>query len=85
MKKRAEDCLPLLAGNGDCRGIRIAFRHIEALREAGIDAVIATPGAEPPCWFETVAPMIDVSQAVAGDEILVFPENHYGMLQAFAA
>ena len=66
-------------------GIKLAFWHVEALREAGMDAVIATPGAEPPRWFETVAPMMDVSQVMAGDDILVFPENHNGMLQAFAA
>jgi len=65
-------------------GIKLAFWHVEALREAGIDAVIATPGAEAPAWFQTVAPIIDVSQAAAGDDILVFPENHYALLQAFA-
>ena len=64
-------------------GIKIAFPHIKALQEAGIDAVIAAPGAETPAWFETIASIIDVSQAVAGDDILVFPKNHYGMLQAF--
>jgi len=66
-------------------GIKLAFWHVEALREAGINAVIATRGAEPPGWFQTAAPMIDVSQVAAGDDILVFPENHYAMLKTFAA
>jgi hypothetical protein len=49
-------------------GIKLAFCHVEALREAGFDAVITTPGAAPPRWFETVVPMIDVSQTVAGED-----------------
>jgi hypothetical protein len=65
-------------------GIKISFRHVEALRQAGLDAVIATPGAEPPGWFQSAAPIIDVAQA-SRDDILVFPENHYALLDAFAA
>jgi len=64
-------------------GIKLAFWHVEALRAAGMEAVIATPGAEPPRWFETTAPMIDVSQVASGDDILVFPENHYALLKTF--
>jgi hypothetical protein len=66
-------------------GIKLAFWHVEALDQAGISAVIATPGAQLPGWFEANAPIIDVSQVTSGDDILVFPENHYAMLQTFAA
>ena len=33
-------------------GIKLVFRHVEILREAGLDAVVATPGGEPPQWLE---------------------------------
>jgi hypothetical protein len=66
-------------------GIKIAFRHVEALHAAGFDAVIATPGGERPDWFQTVAPIVDAAEVTAGDDVLVFPEDHCGMLQVFAA
>lgn len=65
-------------------GIKLAFRHVEALREAGLEAVVATPGAAHPSWFETEAPLIDVSAVRRDDDVLVFPENHHGMLKSFA-
>src|SRR5262245_15423384 len=34
-------------------GIKMAFRHVEALRGAGFTACIATPDAKPPPWFQT--------------------------------
>ena len=64
-------------------GIKLAFWHVEALRAAGMEAVMATPGAEPPRWFETTAPVIDVSQVAQGEDVLVFPENHYALLKEF--
>jgi hypothetical protein len=55
------------------------------LRAAGIDAVIACNDPQPPGWFESTAPMIDMSRDVRpNDDVLVFPENHQGMLQQFA-
>jgi len=66
-------------------GIKLVFRHVEALQAASIDAVVATPGAEPPGWFQTTVPIVDVSQLTSGDDILVFPENHHAMLKGFAA
>jgi hypothetical protein len=64
-------------------GIKLCFRHVEVLREAGIDAVVATPGGERPGWFETQTPLIDVSAVRQGEDVLVFPENHHAMLRAF--
>lgn len=65
-------------------GIKLAFRHVEVLRQAGMEAVIATPGGEPPAWFDTDAPVIDVSAVVREKDVLVFPENHEGLLSFFA-
>jgi len=65
-------------------GIKMVFRHVEVLREAGLDAVVATPGGEPPQWFETTAPLVDFSKLEEGREVLVFPENHHEMLKRFA-
>ncbi len=64
-------------------GIKIAFRHVEALREAGVEAVVATADAEPPGWFQTTAPTIALSAVSRGEDVLVFPENHHGLLKTF--
>ncbi|HUT94079.1 MAG TPA: hypothetical protein VMY37_31745 [Thermoguttaceae bacterium] len=66
-------------------GIKMAFAHVEALREAGWEAVIATPGAGMPTWFESDAPVIDTSELVADQDILVFPENHHRFLKSLAS
>lgn len=65
-------------------GIKLAFRHVEILREAGLDAVVATPGAKPPGWFATSAPPIDVAALAPGGDVLALPENHAGFLRSFA-
>jgi len=65
-------------------GIKLAFRHVEVLREAGLEAVVATAEAEPPQWFETDAPVIDLSHVERERDVLVFPENHAEMLRSFA-
>lgn len=57
-------------------GIKMAFRHVEVLREAGFDAVIATADAEPPEWFQTTAPVINLNAIVHSEDVLVFPENN---------
>ncbi|MGA2253064.1 MAG: hypothetical protein ABSG53_00245 [Thermoguttaceae bacterium] len=64
-------------------GIKMAFRHVEVLRESGFDAVVATTDAGPPAWFQTTAPVIDLNAMTNGEDVLVFPENHHGLLQAF--
>ena len=65
-------------------GIKMAFRHVEVLREAGFDAMIATADAEPPLWFQTTAPVISLDAVVRGEDVLVFPENDQARLKAFA-
>ncbi len=64
-------------------GIKMVFRHVEILREAGFEAIVATEDAQPPAWFETTAPVVGLD-AVLADDVLVFPENHRGLLERFA-
>ncbi len=66
-------------------GIKIAFRHIEALRAAGFDAVVCTLGAIRPTWFETTAPIINAGHALPADDILVLSEDNYGLLKRYAS
>jgi hypothetical protein len=66
-------------------GIKSLLRHVEFLREAGIEAVVAAPGGRPPGWLATNTPLLDTAALAPGDDVLVFPENHFQMLQAFAA
>jgi len=65
-------------------GIKVAFRNVELLVEAGFQAAVATPEAQRPDWFETTAPVIAVDAVAAGD-VLVFPENNLKFLNAFAS
>ena len=66
-------------------GIKMAFRHVKVLREAGWDSVIATADARPPHWFESAAPVIDLAAVAPAEDVLVFPENDNALLQRFAA
>jgi glycosyltransferase involved in cell wall biosynthesis len=66
-------------------GIKMAFRHVEALTQWGFPACVATPDAKPPGWFVTSAPLIAVADVNSSSDILVFPENHPGFLKHFAA
>jgi hypothetical protein len=65
-------------------GIKVIFRHVEALREAGFTAFVATPDAKPPGWFETTAPILGLADLAAQTDVLVFPENHKKLLEHFA-
>ncbi|HEY7308441.1 MAG TPA: hypothetical protein VH643_03665 [Gemmataceae bacterium] len=65
-------------------GIKMTFRHVEALRAAGFDACIATPDAQPPGWFATTALVVSLDTLVPDADVLVFPENHAGFLRRFA-
>lgn len=65
-------------------GIKAAFQHVELLNEAGQHAVVASPDAKLPGWFETRAQVIGLDAVGAGD-VLVFPENNAQFLKAFAA
>ena len=66
-------------------GIKMAFRHVEALRALGFAACIATADAKPPVWFQTTAPVIALQALSRSDDILVFPENDAALLAAFAS
>jgi len=66
-------------------GIKMVFAHVEALREAGWEAVVSTSDAAMPTWFQSHAPVIDTSELVAGRDILVFPENHHRFLKSLAS
>lgn len=65
-------------------GIKSAFHHVDALRTAGFDAVIASAEVAAPGWFETSLDVMPLSEIVRGDDILVMPENHRGLLERFA-
>jgi glycosyltransferase involved in cell wall biosynthesis len=82
MRRIAYLCWPanIMAG-----GIKMAFRHVEALVEQGLSACVATADAQPPTWFETTAPVIRLQDVVPNHDVLVFPENAAGLLQEFAA
>lgn len=66
-------------------GIKVAFRHVELLRGAGIEAVIAAEVDERPGWFASEAPVVRIAHLVPGEDVLVFPENHRQMLRFFTA
>jgi hypothetical protein len=64
-------------------GIKLAFRHVEALLMHRQDAVIATSDGIGPTWFSTRAPVISIRQVQRESDILVFPENNAKLLQHF--
>ncbi|MBK0393343.1 hypothetical protein [Ramlibacter algicola] len=64
-------------------GIKAAFQHVELLRAAGHDAVVATPDGMPPRWFATDVP-VERLEAVRRDDVLVFPENNPSLFARFA-
>jgi hypothetical protein len=64
-------------------GIKLAYRHVESLRVVGIEAVVATPNGEAPDWFATEAPTLNLDEVTPGSDILVFPENHAGLLREY--
>jgi glycosyltransferase involved in cell wall biosynthesis len=66
-------------------GIKMVFRHVEALAENGFAAVVATQDGKPPHWFASAAPMISLQEIVPDSDVLVLPENYAAMLQAFAS
>ncbi|AMO25095.1 hypothetical protein GCM10027034_04570 [Ramlibacter solisilvae] len=65
-------------------GIKVAFQHVEMLNEGGIEAVVASAEGERPAWFQTSAPVIRFD-AIADDDVLVFPENNAQFLAMFAS
>lgn len=65
-------------------GIKAAFQHVEILRAAGFDAVVASEDGQAPGWFATTAPVV-LLDALQPADVLVFPENHARLLERFAA
>lgn len=61
-------------------GIKMVYRHVEVLRAAGFNAVVATPDGVVPHWFETSVPTTALNK-FSSQDVLVFPENHPGMLE----
>ena len=65
-------------------GVKSAFHHVDALRRAGFDAVVASNDTTPPGWFDTPLDILPLAEIARGDDILVMPENHHGFLERFA-
>jgi hypothetical protein len=63
----------------------MAFRHVEALRDLGFSACIATADAAPPAWFKTTAPVVSLNDLSPSEDVLVLPENNSGLLKSFAS
>jgi hypothetical protein len=66
-------------------GIKMVFRHVEALCGVGFEACVATPDAKLPTWFDAKVPILSLNDLVAGTDVLVFPENHAGFLRHFSS
>jgi hypothetical protein len=65
-------------------GIKVTFRHVELLRAAGFDAVVATPDGAAPGWFRSAVPVEKFDQ-LRTDDVVVLPENNHAWLEAFAS
>lgn len=81
MPRIAYVCWPASEISG---GIKAAFQHVELLREAGLEAIVATADGRRPTWFETSAPICTLD-AVAPGDVLVFPENSPALFKRFAS
>jgi len=67
-------------------GNKLIFRHVEALRSLGFDAVVRRPPqTEAPTWFEHQAPTEDASVPLGADDVLVLPEDSPEALRLSAA
>jgi glycosyltransferase involved in cell wall biosynthesis len=64
-------------------GIKMAYRHVESLVAAGFDSIVATPDGAAPNWFSTSASTAMLDSLVPHLDVLVFPENHAGLLRHF--
>jgi glycosyltransferase involved in cell wall biosynthesis len=65
----------VLSSGGVAGGQKVCFRHVEALREFGYDAVVGLgAGSVEPAWFEHVAPVERDYRAREGD-IVVVPDD----------
>lgn len=67
-------------------GAKVSFRHVEALNEMGLEAVVRIVGGgtlRP--WFLHQAPVEDAATPLRDDDILVLPEDDPEGLRAFAS
>ncbi len=68
------------ARNDITGGVKIAYRHAELLRQAGISACVYQPEGTP-SWFEANVPVIRDRRSIPqADDLLVFPETLNGEL-----
>lgn len=65
-------------------GIKIAFKHVEILRELGYEAIVATTDGQRPKWFETPLEVHRLDELRPASDILVLPENYSRLLKEFA-
>ena len=65
-------------------GIKLIFQHVELLADAGLDVVVAAEGSGQSSWFKSSARVVDLGE-IQKEDILVFPENHAGLLHEFAS
>jgi glycosyltransferase involved in cell wall biosynthesis len=65
-------------------GVKVAFRHVEMLRDLGFDAYVHSPDG-PPVWLATRAPLYaGPDPAADAGNVLVFPEVLNGPLAQLA-
>ncbi len=66
-------------------GVKVTFRHVEALNEQGYTAVVRLPaGGEPPSWFAHAAPIERGEGLADPDDILVFPEDADALMARYS-
>ncbi|MBC5764444.1 glycosyltransferase [Ramlibacter albus] len=65
-------------------GVKAIYQHVTLLTEAGREAVVATPDGKAPWWFDSPAATTTLDD-IAEDDVLVFPENNFELLEKFAA
>jgi glycosyltransferase involved in cell wall biosynthesis len=71
--------------NSKSGGNKVVFRHVEALRALGFDAVVRRPPhVPPPDWFRHEAPTEDASTPLGDGDILVLPEDSPEMMRQCA-
>lgn len=71
--------------NSKSGGNKMVFRHVEALRALGFEAVVRhSVRMRPPAWFRHEAPTEDDTVPLRADDILVLPEDAQEVLRACA-
>ncbi len=66
----------LTAPGSNTGGVKVLYRHVEALCHLGYDAIIRRPVHLPSAtWFQHTVPFEDASAPVRDDDIFVLPED----------